>query len=217
MKLTCGDIGAASEMVVCTDLLLKGYDVFRAVSPSASCDLVVFCGEKLFRIEVRTAAYKSKNGRLVCGKATRYGFDVLAMVYLPAKTVEYKPPLPVLSFAAQVGNGEAKEKIDLTPNEAMEAARTKRLEKNRKFRVCQKPFLDACSATETPRINNITQQVENEERLRQILAEVKAATGQSEIAELRLKIGRLRGYLSESDWLAALAKFSAAANERTRD
>ena len=38
---TTGDIGAMHEMMVATDLLRRGWEVFRSVSPSSSCDLVI--------------------------------------------------------------------------------------------------------------------------------------------------------------------------------
>ena len=39
--ITCATIGAISELMVSADLLKKGYEVFRAVSPSCSCDLAI--------------------------------------------------------------------------------------------------------------------------------------------------------------------------------
>lgn len=52
--LPTGTVGAIGEMVVCADLLRKGYEVFRAVAGSASCDLAVLKNGKLVRVEVTT-------------------------------------------------------------------------------------------------------------------------------------------------------------------
>lgn len=46
--------GAISELRVAVDLMVKGYDVFRALSPSCPCDLAILKDSKLLRIEVRT-------------------------------------------------------------------------------------------------------------------------------------------------------------------
>lgn len=60
--------GAISELRVSVDLLSKGYNVFRALSPNGPCDLAVLRDDKLLRIEVRTTyisytgkPYKTKN------------------------------------------------------------------------------------------------------------------------------------------------------------
>ena len=42
------------ELLVSADLLKKGYEVFRALSPGCSCDLVAMKNEKLIRVEVKT-------------------------------------------------------------------------------------------------------------------------------------------------------------------
>jgi hypothetical protein len=48
-----GDRGAWAELLVASDLLLLGYQPYRAVSPSAPCDLVADINGTLTRIEVR--------------------------------------------------------------------------------------------------------------------------------------------------------------------
>jgi len=58
IKLSSGTMGAVSELRVAADLLLRGYEVFRSVSPSASCDLAVLRNGRLLRIEVRTSVYR---------------------------------------------------------------------------------------------------------------------------------------------------------------
>lgn len=53
-----GTVGAISELLVCADLMKRGYAVFRALSPSCFCDAVAIKGEKIIRVEIRTG-YKN--------------------------------------------------------------------------------------------------------------------------------------------------------------
>ena len=62
-----GTVGAIAEMVVAVDLMRKGYNVFRALSPSCFCDLIVEKMDKVLRIEVRTG-YQSQTGNIVYPK-----------------------------------------------------------------------------------------------------------------------------------------------------
>ena len=82
-------VGAISELRVAVDLLDKGYEVFRALSSSCSCDLAVLKNGKLLRIEVRTA-YLMPSGNIVCA-LNRIKADILAKV-LKNKII-YKPEI----------------------------------------------------------------------------------------------------------------------------
>jgi hypothetical protein len=84
--------GAIGELRVSTDLLEKGFDVFRSLSPSASCDLAIIKDGAFKRVEVRTS-YFSRDGSIHCDRTGNY--DLLAMV-LPNQIV-YDPPLPPLN------------------------------------------------------------------------------------------------------------------------
>jgi len=81
LNLSAGNKGAINELLVCLDLLKKGYDVFRAVSPSSSCDLIVLKDKKLFRVEVTSGwirkgkKYSNKNQRDL------NKMDILAIVF----------------------------------------------------------------------------------------------------------------------------------------
>lgn len=66
--LSTSTVGTINELRVCCDLLSKGYEVFRALSPHCSCDLAILKNGKLLRIEVR-AGYKKKDGTIKCGTA----------------------------------------------------------------------------------------------------------------------------------------------------
>lgn len=55
-----GTVGAINELRVAVDLLSKGFEVFRSLSQSCSCDLAVMKDGKLTRIEVRTGYHSRK-------------------------------------------------------------------------------------------------------------------------------------------------------------
>jgi len=86
-----GTRGAISELRVCADLLEKGYEVFRAVSPAASCDLAALRNGELLRIEVRTGTYKLTGG---ISYPKNIKADVLAVVL--HNQIVYEPPLEAL-------------------------------------------------------------------------------------------------------------------------
>jgi hypothetical protein len=88
--LSPGTRGAVSELRVAADLMERGYEVFRALSPSCSCDIAVLKDGRLLRIECRTGRYL-KECRYF--KSTqRLRADVLAVI-LHDKIV-YEPDLP---------------------------------------------------------------------------------------------------------------------------
>lgn len=90
---TSATTGAISELRVAVDLLAKGYDVFRALSPNCPCDLAILKGERLLRVEVRTT-FISTAGKLYKAKNKRddmNSIDVYAWV-LPDKII-YEPAL----------------------------------------------------------------------------------------------------------------------------
>lgn len=81
-----------AELRVSTDLLSKGFHVFRNVSPSGPCDLIAFKDEKILRIEVCTGYRNPRSDKLMWPKkATSYIFDVLAICI--GQEVHYKPEI----------------------------------------------------------------------------------------------------------------------------
>jgi len=87
--LSTGTIGAIGELMVSADLLMKGYEVFRSVSATCSCDLAILKNGKFLRIEVRSG-YKIKSGELrYLGKVRA---DHVAIVF--KNEIEYSPKLP---------------------------------------------------------------------------------------------------------------------------
>ena len=86
-NLPSGVVGASSELRAASDLILRGYEVFRSVSPACSCDLVILKNGLLQRIEVRSGWRNNVTGALsMCRKSIRA--DVLAIV-LPQR-IEYE-------------------------------------------------------------------------------------------------------------------------------
>lgn len=88
------DTGAASEMMACIDLIKKGFTVFRAVSPSASCDLIAIAADgSIVRIEVKTGYY-AKSGAVTFRHPKRPElYDVLVIVIHKENEVIYRPEI----------------------------------------------------------------------------------------------------------------------------
>ena len=61
LDIPTGTVGAISELNVSSYFLRNGYSVFRSVSQSCYCDLIVTNGDKIYRVEVRTG-YVGSNG-----------------------------------------------------------------------------------------------------------------------------------------------------------
>lgn len=87
--LNTGTIGALHELKVCCDLIERGFQVFRALSPSCECDLAILHNKRLIRVEV-TTGYLYRNGRMSWSKHDALKFDLIAIVsttgisYIPA-------------------------------------------------------------------------------------------------------------------------------------
>jgi hypothetical protein len=61
--------GAVSEMAVAIDLMESGYEVFRALSPARSCDLIALAPGVTLRIEVRTGSQSAVSGHVTYSRA----------------------------------------------------------------------------------------------------------------------------------------------------
>lgn len=83
IRIASGTVGAIGELRAAAELLSKGYEVFRAVSQSCSCDLAILKDDELLRVEVRTGFY-SPNGKLSYNRgrdrASSAKYDVMAVV-----------------------------------------------------------------------------------------------------------------------------------------
>ena len=79
-KIPTSSVGAIAELMVTQDLLRKGYEIFRAISASCSCDLIALKNKKLFRIEVKTVYPKLDGTYSTLTWLDSSKFDVLAYV-----------------------------------------------------------------------------------------------------------------------------------------
>ena len=75
-------LGAASELDVCSDLLRRGYEVFRSVNSSCSCDLIAMKDKKILRIEVKTGWRHKQSGKLIYPKPSSHNYDMFALAFL---------------------------------------------------------------------------------------------------------------------------------------
>ena len=93
-NLSRSTTGALHELVASIDLMRQGYEVFRALSPATSCDLIILKAHKLLRVEVRTAQKPINSNKLQWHYSEKDvgRSDVLALV-VDSKTVIYLPAL----------------------------------------------------------------------------------------------------------------------------
>lgn len=75
-----GNRGATAELIASVDLLRRGFDVFRAISPSCPCDLVAMRGSLCLRVEVRSGHMNPATGVLSIPMRETDRFDLLAVV-----------------------------------------------------------------------------------------------------------------------------------------
>jgi hypothetical protein len=88
--------GAIGELVAGADLLRRGYEVFRGLSPACSCDLIASKGgRRPLRVEVRTGWRNAKTGTLSYSKrpADDNKCDHYCVVVNYGEEVIYVPPL----------------------------------------------------------------------------------------------------------------------------
>ena len=58
-KLSTGATGAMVELIVSVDLMKKKFEVFRALSPASSCDILAMKNGKSYPLEIRTGVYSA--------------------------------------------------------------------------------------------------------------------------------------------------------------
>jgi hypothetical protein len=91
-----GTVGAITELVIATDLMKRGYSVFRALSPACFCDLIAINDNEHLFVEARTGYRAPKSGNLSYPKKTRGSVNVFA-VFVPITSeifyldIEQKP------------------------------------------------------------------------------------------------------------------------------
>lgn len=85
--------GTIHELKVAIDLLEKGYEVYKALSSLAHCDLAILKNKQLLLVEV-TTGYRTTKGKLHFPKKIRRGYDILAVV-IRGEGIVYFPALPI--------------------------------------------------------------------------------------------------------------------------
>lgn len=92
-NIPSGSVGAMHELVVSADLIRRGFNVFRALSPSCPCDLAIIKDKKLYRVEV-TTGYLTKKGIIMHINKDSNKYDLLVIVH--NDNIIYKPEIETL-------------------------------------------------------------------------------------------------------------------------
>lgn len=71
-------VGAISELIVSSDLMKKGFSVFKSLSPSCFCDVIAVKGDVTLKIEIRTG-YKRANGTIFYPTKTHGKIDIFGI------------------------------------------------------------------------------------------------------------------------------------------
>ena len=89
-KIATGNLGAGNELLVCVDLLFRGFEVFRTIAQNSKCDLIARKNGTIFTIEVRTAIVApGPDLRPTCAKRPTDECDVWAIVFPADMRVAY--------------------------------------------------------------------------------------------------------------------------------
>lgn len=89
LHLTRSTRGELSELIICTDLISKGANVFRSVTQCAPFDLVAYVKGVAYRVEVRTARRRA-DGTVGYASPTDREYDVLALYVPEDATIIYR-------------------------------------------------------------------------------------------------------------------------------
>jgi endogenous inhibitor of DNA gyrase (YacG/DUF329 family) len=77
--ISAGSRGAIGELAVSIDLMKKGFEVFRNVSPHGDCDLIIMKNGSVARVEVRSASKNAKTGKVYTPTGHGGKADILAI------------------------------------------------------------------------------------------------------------------------------------------
>lgn len=98
-----GTVGAIGELMAASDLLKKGYEVYRALSPASRADLIAIKNGNTFDIDV-TTGYENSEGKLFHPKKLSLRrTSVIAVVVHKTGDVKYIPELNDI-MSHSVGN-----------------------------------------------------------------------------------------------------------------
>lgn len=70
--------GAVCELLTAAELMKRGFDVYRNMNPTGSCDLVIWSKTTALRVEVKRGMIR--DGDPICGVKRNGQFDILALV-----------------------------------------------------------------------------------------------------------------------------------------
>lgn len=82
--------GTLAELAVASDLLLRGFTVFRNMAPNGPCDLIVLRDDKLLRVEVTSGTWNRNKTKFFYPPHRNHRYDVLA-VWLKDGSIHYDP------------------------------------------------------------------------------------------------------------------------------
>ena len=86
--MNSGTVGAIGELTVCADLLKKGYEVFRSVASTCSCDVLAMKNGKVLRIEITRGVVKKETNCVYYARHNPDNYDVIA-VWFKNGTISY--------------------------------------------------------------------------------------------------------------------------------
>ena len=92
VTLSTGTKGALAELKVAINLIERGYEVFRAVSPASPCDFAILKNNKMLRLEVKSRHYSPAGNEF---KLPPHQADILALVH-PDNKITYYPEIDSL-------------------------------------------------------------------------------------------------------------------------
>lgn len=88
--ISTGTVGALGELLVSADLMKKGYEVYRALSPSSSCDVLILKNNKMNTVEIRTG-YRSTDGKKITTNRVNIKANILATIIHSTNEIIYEP------------------------------------------------------------------------------------------------------------------------------
>lgn len=81
-NLSTGTVGAIGELFISNYFLRQGWSVFRSVSPSCFCDIIVAKGNRLYKVECRVGVRHNENNKIMFATKISNEADIFA-VYIP--------------------------------------------------------------------------------------------------------------------------------------
>jgi len=90
VKLPSGTVGTCGELLAAHDLLLRGYFVFRSMTPNSPVDLIILNGKKVYTVEVKSGYMKADGTISSPSAAHTHNCDILAICEQHKRRIFYK-------------------------------------------------------------------------------------------------------------------------------